>query len=138
MPFLFENTLTHYIYMVFYTLISRAHPAHNLGNFYAMSRHATPTSTPSPRSEQLHAMSNHAPNGIRAHNLNRFREADGRALVPGWKPRALNRAPSVPSRTPSPARVCARIYLQVLPYLHQTKGLQGGGSPFLVEVCSKS
>lgn len=42
MLFLFENTLTHYIYIVFYTLISRAHLAHNLGNFYAMSRHATP------------------------------------------------------------------------------------------------
>ena len=59
MLFLFENTLTHYIYIVFYTLINRAHPAHNLGNFYAMSRHATPTATPSPRSEQLHPMSNY-------------------------------------------------------------------------------
>ena len=64
MLFLFENTLTHYIYIVFYTLISRAHLAHNLGNFYAMSRHATP----SPRSKQLHTMSNHKPNGIRVHN----------------------------------------------------------------------
>ena len=68
MLFLFENTLTHYIYIVFYTLISRARPAHNLGNFYAMSRHTTPTATPSPRSKQLHAMSNHTPNDIRAHN----------------------------------------------------------------------
>ncbi len=68
MLFLFEYTLTHYIYIVFYTLISRAHPAHNLGNFYAMGRHDTPTATPLPRSEQLHAMSNHTPNGIRAHN----------------------------------------------------------------------
>ena len=59
MWFLFENTLTHYIYIVFYTLIGRAHPACNLGNFYAMSRHATPTATPSPRSEQLHTMGNH-------------------------------------------------------------------------------
>ena len=48
MLFLFENTLTHYIYIVFYTLISRARPAHNLGNFYAMIRHATPTAPPRP------------------------------------------------------------------------------------------
>ena len=34
--------------------------------------------------DNLHAMSNHTPNGIRAHNLNRFREADGRTLAPGW------------------------------------------------------
>lgn len=59
MLLLFENTLTHYIYIVFYTLISRARLAHNLGKFYAMSRHATPTATPSPQSEQLHPMSNH-------------------------------------------------------------------------------
>ena len=59
MLFLFENTLTHYIYIVFYTLTSRAHPAHNLGNFYVMSRHDTPTATPSSRSEQHHATSNH-------------------------------------------------------------------------------
>ena len=161
MLFLFENTLTHYIYIVFYTLISRARLARNLGNFYAMSRHATP----SPRSEQLHAMSTHAPNGIRTHNnrhtianepgnlhtneqphpngiraykLNSFREADGRTLAPSGMPHALSRAPSVPSRTPSPARVCVRIYLQVSPYPHHTKGLQSGGCPFLVEVCSKS
>ena len=62
MLFLFENTLTHYIYIVFYTLISRARPAHNLGNFYAMSRHATPTATPSPQSKQLHTMGDHNPN----------------------------------------------------------------------------
>ena len=68
MLFLFDNTLTHYIYIVFYTLISRAHLAHNLGNFYAMSRHATPTSTPSPRSEQPHAYEQPHPNDIRAHN----------------------------------------------------------------------
>ena len=58
MLFLFENTLIHYIYIVFYTLISLAHPSHNLGNLYAISRHATPTATPSPRSEQLHNMGN--------------------------------------------------------------------------------
>ena len=69
MLFLFENTLTHYIYIVFYTLISRAHLAHNLGNFYAMSRHATPTATPSPRSEQPHAHEQPHPNDIRAHNI---------------------------------------------------------------------
>ena len=65
-------------------MISQAHPAHNLGNLYAMSRHATPTATPSPRSKQPHAMSNHKPNDIRARNLNRFRKADGRTLIPGW------------------------------------------------------
>ena len=48
MLLLFENTLIHYIYIVFYTLISWAHPAYNLGNFYAMSRHATPAATPRP------------------------------------------------------------------------------------------
>ncbi len=42
MLFLFGNTLTHYIYIVLYTLIRRAHLAQNLGNFYATSRHATP------------------------------------------------------------------------------------------------
>lgn len=47
-------------------MISRAHLAHNLGKFYAMSRHATPTATPSPQSEQLHTMGNHTPNGTRA------------------------------------------------------------------------
>ena len=67
MLLLFENTLTHYMYIVFYTLISLARPAHNLGNFYAMSRHATPTATPSPRSEQPHAHEQPHPNGIRAH-----------------------------------------------------------------------
>lgn len=68
MSFLFDNTLTHYIYIVFYTLINRAHPAHNPGNFFAMGRHATPTATPSPRSEQPHAHEQPHPNGIRARN----------------------------------------------------------------------
>ena len=68
MLLLFENTLIYYIYIVFYTLISWAHPAYNLGNFYAISRHTTPAATSSPRSKQLHAMSNHTPNDIRAHN----------------------------------------------------------------------
>ena len=54
--------------MVFYTLISRAHLAHNLGKFYAMSRHATHTATPRPNLSSLTPMSNHTPNGIRAHN----------------------------------------------------------------------
>ena len=102
MLFLFENTLTHYIYIVFYTLISRAHLAHNPGNSYAMSRHATPTATPSPRSEQPLAHEQPHPNGIKAHNINRFREADGRTIAPSGMPHALHRAPSVPSRTPSP------------------------------------
>ena len=89
--------------MVFYTLISRAHLAHNLGKFYAMSRHATPTDTPSPRSEQLQAMSNHAPNGIRAHKLNRFREADGRTIVPGWNASRPEPCAHGASRTPRPS-----------------------------------
>ena len=76
-----------------------------------MSRHTTPTATPSPRSEQLHAMSNHAPNGIRAHNLNRFREADGRTLIPGRNASRHEPCANGASRTPSPARVCVRIYL---------------------------
>ena len=107
MLLLFENTLIHYIYIVFYTLISWAHPAYNLGNFYAMSRHATPAATPSPRSKQLHAMSNHTPNGIRAPNLNRFRETDGRTLVTGWN--ASRREPCAhgASRIPSPLLGCA-------------------------------
>ncbi len=84
MLFLFENTLTHYIYIVFYTLISRAHPANNLGNFYAMSNTPHRPPHPRPRSGQLHTRGSNTPNGIRVHNLNRFREADGRALVPGW------------------------------------------------------
>lgn len=88
-------------------MISRAHLDHNLGNHYAMSRHATPTATPSPRSKQLHATSNHATNGIRAHNLNRFREADGRTIVPGWS--ASRREPCAhgASRIPSPLLGCA-------------------------------
>ena len=119
-------------------MISRAHLAHNLGKFYAMSRHATPTDTPSPRSEQPHAHEQPHPNGIRAHNLNRFREADGRTIVPGLNTSRPEACAHGASRTPSPARVGVRIYLQVSPYLHHTNGLQGGGCPFLVEVCSKS
>ena len=34
---------------------------------HAMSRHATPTATPSPRSEQLRTHEQPRPNGIRAH-----------------------------------------------------------------------
>ena len=107
MLLLFENTLIHYIYIVFYTLISWAHHAYNLGNFYAMSRHATPAATPSPRSKQLHAMSNHTPNSIRVPNLNRFRETDGRTLVTGWN--ASRREPCAhgASRIPSPLLGCA-------------------------------
>ena len=137
MLFLFENTLTHYIYSILY-LDNPGDIAHKLGKFYAMSRHATPTATPSPRSEQPHAHEQPHPNDIKAHNINRFREADGRTLAPSGIPHALHRAPSVPSRTPSPAMVCVRIYLQVSPYLHHTNGLQGGGCFFSPEVCSKS
>ena len=74
---------------------------------HAMSRHATPAATPSPRSKQLHAMSNHTPNGIRASNLNRFRETDGRTLVTGWN--ASRREPCAhgASRIPSPLLGCA-------------------------------
>lgn len=81
MLFLFENTLTHYIYSILYL---------------------DKPGAPSPRSEQLHAMSNHAPNGIRAHNLNRFREADGRTIVPGWNASHPEPCAHGASRTPSP------------------------------------
>lgn len=47
--------------MVFYTLISRAHLAHNLGNFYAVSRHATPTAHPRPDLSSFAPMGNQAP-----------------------------------------------------------------------------
>ena len=60
MLLLFENTLIHYIYIVFYTLISWAHPAYNLGNFYAMSRHATPAAHPRPDLSSFAPMGNHA------------------------------------------------------------------------------
>ena len=106
---MFDNTLTYCIYIVFYTLISRAHPAHNLGNFYAMSRHTTPTATPSPRSGQLPHHGQPHPNGIRAHNLNRFREADGRTLVPGWnasRPKPFAHGPAGNPRPPG----CASEY----------------------------
>ena len=107
MLLLFENTLIHYIYIVFYTLISWAHHAYNLCNFYAMSRHATPAATPSPRSKQLHAMSNHTPNGIRAPNLDRFRAGRWAHPRPSVMPLSLSLAPSVPSRAPSPLLGCA-------------------------------
>ena len=60
MLLLFENTLIHYIYIVFYTLISWAHPAYNLGNFYAMSRHATQTAHHRPDLSSFAPMGNHA------------------------------------------------------------------------------
>ena len=99
----------------------------------AQQRHAI-TNDP----DNLHAMSNHTQNDIRAYNLNRFREADGRTLVPGWKASRHKPCARGASRTPSSARVCVRIYLQVSPYLHHTKGQQCGGCPFSFEVCSKS
>lgn len=67
MIFLFENTLIPYIYSVFSTLISWAHPATILATS-KLRADTTPTATPSPRSEQPHTMSNHNKNGIRAHN----------------------------------------------------------------------
>ena len=106
MLFLFENTLTHYIYSILY-LDNPGDLAHKLGKFYAMSRHATPTATPSPRSKQLHAMSNHAPNGIRAHNFKRFGEADERTLAPGWNVSHPEPCAHGASRTPSPLLGCA-------------------------------
>ena len=138
MLFLFENTLTHYIYIVFYTLISRARLAHNLGKFYAMSRHATPSATPSPRSEQPHTMSNHNPNGIRAHNFDRFRASDGHALAPSGMPHALSRAPSVPSRAPSSRYALGILPRKVVTTSRHRTTLQGGGCFFSLEVCSKS
>ena len=67
---------------------------------HAMSRHATPTATPSPRSEQPHTHEQPHPNGIRAHNLNRFREADGRTLVPVWNASRPKPCAHGASRTP--------------------------------------
>ena len=74
---------------------------------HAMSRHATPTAHPRPDLSSFAPMGNHPPNGIRAHNLNRFREADGRTLVPGWN--ASRREPCAhgASRIPSPLLGCA-------------------------------
>lgn len=162
--FLFEKNLTPYIYSVFWTLISLAQSSqsgqllcyeqtrqtdrHTLAPIWAASRpwattperHQGVQRPPHHRQRagHLHTMSNHTPNGIKAHNINRFREADGRTLAPSGMPHALHRAPSVPSRTPSPARVCVRIYLQVLPYPHHSNGLQCGGCFFSLVVCSKS
>ena len=57
-------------------------------------------------------MSNHKPNGIRAHNLNRFRETDWRTIAPYWyasrnEPYNMgNHTP--PQGAPSPGR--ARAY----------------------------
>ena len=110
MLFLFENTLTHYIYIVFYTLISRAPPAHNLGNFSAVSRHATPTATPSPRSDQLrtHGQPRHRTTSVRTTST-----ASGRPMgapsSPAGTPLAVNRAPIVPAGYPRPPG-CAPEY----------------------------
>lgn len=69
MLFLFENILTPYIYSVFCTLISLAQSSQS-GQLlsYEQTRH-TDRHTLAPWSEQSHAMSNHAPNCIRAHNV---------------------------------------------------------------------
>ena len=106
MLFLFENTLIHYIYIVFYTLISRAHPAHNLGNFYAMSRHATPTATPSPRSEQLRTHEQHD------------RTVSG--LTPTATPSPTSRATFTPMSNHTPERHPVRT---PRPQHHYTAGL---------------
>ena len=55
----------------------------------------------------LTLMSNHKTNCIRAPNLNRFREADGRTIVPGWN--ASRREPCAHGaiRIPSPLLGCA-------------------------------
>ena len=52
---------------------------------------------------------------------------DGRTIVPGWNTSRPELCAHGASRTPSPARVCVRIYLQVSPYLHHTNGYQCGG-----------
>ena len=62
--------------------------------------------TPSPRYEQPHNMSNHNPNGIRAHNLNRFRETDGRTLAPGWYA-SRNEPYTMGNPCPTPGRTLA-------------------------------
>ena len=100
----------------------------------------TPRRPPHPRPDlsSLTPMSNNTPNSIRAHNLNRFMEADGRTIVPGWSASHPEPCAHGASRTPSPARVGARIYLQVSPYLHHTNGLQRGGCSFSFVVCSKT
>ena len=93
MLFLFENTLTPYIYSVFFTLISRAQSSqsgqllryeqtrhtdrHTLAMICAALRHEQPRKNGiSVRNDRhtigydpgnLHAMSNHNKNGIRAH-----------------------------------------------------------------------
>lgn len=64
--------------------------------------------------------------------------SDGAHPRPSWNASRPEPCARGASRTPSPARVCVRIYLQVSPYLHHTKGLQCGGCSFLLEVCSKS
>ena len=99
----------------------------------------TPRRPPHPRPDlsSLTPMSNHTLTASGRH-LNRFREADGRTIVPGWNTSRPELCAHGASRTPSPARVCVRIYLQVSPYLLSTNGLQGGGCPFSFKVCSKS
>ena len=89
----------------------------------------TTTATPSPTIRPtLHAMSHHAKNDTQSAHTDRFREADGRTIVPGWNASRPEPCAHGASRTPSPDRVCVRIYLQVLPYLLSTNGFQCGGS----------
>ena len=130
MLFLFDNTLTHYIYIVFYTLINRENLAHNLGNYYAMSRHATPSphhrhnlssSTPwaatprtTPRAHNnRHAIANDlssftpwattTPNDIRAH-----KDRHTIANEPGNLHTHEQPHPT-PGRTVAPTEACFRI-----------------------------
>ena len=82
-------------------MISRAHPAHNPGNFCAMGRHATPTAIPSPRSEHPHDMRNHTTNCIRARTDRHTIANDPDNL------RAMSdhtQGAHTPTATPSPAR----------------------------------
>ena len=74
----------------------------------------------------------------RAHTLERFRASDGRALAPSGMPHALSRAPSVPSRAPSPRYVLGILPRKVVTTSRHKATLQGGGCPFSFEVCSKS
>ena len=93
---------------------------------------------PSPRSEQLHTMGNHTQNEFQGAHPRPFQGERWARPRPVWYASRPEPCAHDASRTPSPARVCVRIYLQVSPYLHHTNGLQSGGCPFSFEVCSKS
>ena len=67
MLFLFENALTPYIYSVFYTLICRAQSSQSLQLLSCEQTRHTDPPHPRPDLSSFAPMSNHAPNGIRAH-----------------------------------------------------------------------